>query len=204
EMRTMFSPDSHSQNSDPAWLSTNTKPTGAVIGDDGAALGTVRTRDVGRDALVRSDYKDQIDWVGNIMDKLEKVGARHSKADRDSIQTMHDHAVKLGAACNGLNSDKDKDVEKFKIAKVDESLGLVFGYAIICKANGEDYYDLNIDPSGSKVPEHIPESTMLKAAAEFMQNSRAGNVMHSGPNAGTYVFAMPWTTEIAKAFGVEN
>jgi hypothetical protein len=154
---------------------------------------------------VRQDYKDQIDWKDSVMNKLngmEKVGARHSRSDVKMIQDMHDSAVRLGASC-GKHED-DEDVEKFKIAKVDESMGLVFGYAIICKVNGQDYYDLNIDRSGERVPEHIPETTMLKAAADFMQNSRAGNEMHAGDEKGTYVFAMPWTTEIAKAFGVAN
>ncbi len=89
-----------------------------------------------------------------------------------------------------------------RIAKVDENLGLVFGWAIVCKINGVDYYDLNIDPNGERVPEHIPEDSMLKASMEFMQTARPGNEMHKGPNSGTYVFAWPMTTEIAKAMGI--
>jgi hypothetical protein len=202
EMAEMFNPDSHHGTSDPAWLQDNTKPSGTVIGDDGTALGVVPAGNVGRDALVQQDYKDQIDWASQMM---EKIGARHSKSDVKMIQDMHDNAVHLGASCNGHKNSSDggdDNVEQFKIAKVDESLGLVFGYAIICKVNGQDYYDLNIDPNGNRTPEHIPENTMLKAAADFMQNSRAGNEMHSGSEQGTYVFAMPWTTDIAKAFGV--
>jgi hypothetical protein len=137
-------------------------------------------------------------WSDDIM---EKVGARHSRGDMEMLQNIHDHSVKLGAACNG--HDDKKDVEKFRIAKVDESLGLVFGYAMVCKANGQDYYDLNRDPDGKMIPEHIPEATMLKSAADFMQNSRMGNDMHNGPNVGTYVFAFPLTTDIAKSLGIE-
>lgn len=92
-----------------------------------------------------------------------------------------------------------------KVCKVDESLGLVFGWAIVCKVNGEDYYDLNIDPNGERVPEHIPEDTMVRAATEFMQSDdRVGNEMHRGPDVGTYVFAFPLTTDIAKAMGIES
>lgn len=91
-----------------------------------------------------------------------------------------------------------------RIAKVDDKLGLVMGYAIVCEVDGEPYYDLNIDYDGQRVPEHIPESTMLKCAADFMLNSRLGNEMHSGPDKGTYVFAFPLTKDIAKAMGIET
>lgn len=100
---------------------------------------------------------------------------------------------------------KEDDKIEAKIAKVDEELGLVFGWAIVCKIGGEDYYDLNIDRhTGEKVPEHIPEKAMVKAAADFMLHSRNGNVMHTEKNSGTYVFAFPMTTDIAKAMGIET
>jgi hypothetical protein len=87
---------------------------------------------------------------------------------------------------------------------VDKALGLVMGYAMICKVNGEPYYDLNLDADGKRVPEHIPEDSMLKASMDFMENSRIGNEMHSGDDKGIYIFAFPLTTEIAKAMGVET
>lgn len=94
----------------------------------------------------------------------------------------------------------------FRIAKVDEGLGLVFGWAIVCKVDGQDYYDLNIDKggqhAGKRVPEHIPEDTMLKASTDFMLSDRVGNEMHAGPDSGTFAFAFPMTTEIAKAMGI--
>ena len=46
-----------------------------------------------------------------------------------------------------------------EVLKVDESLGLVFGWAIVCAENGNDYYDLQGD--------HIPESVMLEAATDL-------------------------------------
>ena len=92
--------------------------------------------------------------------------------------------------------------ESFRIAKVDDDLGLVFGWAIVCKVDGEDYYDLNVDKSGERVPEHIPEDTMLKVSTRFMQSEREGNEMHAGPAKGQYVFAFPMTTDIAKALGI--
>lgn len=163
---------------------------------------------------VRDGWKD--DLIEKIFKKefvMQKLGARNSKSDLQKIQAMHDHSTDLGAHCRcprcGEGMEKiektEAEIDKFRIAKVDDELGLVFGYAIICKANGSDYYDLNIDhDSGQRVPEHIPEATMLKAAADFMQNSRAGNEMHSGPDKGTYVFAFPLTSDIAKALGIET
>lgn len=92
--------------------------------------------------------------------------------------------------------------ENFKLkntlCKVDESLGLVLGWGIICKENGEEYFDLQGD--------HITEDAMLEAATDFMANSRIAKDMHikgdDGVLPGSVVFAFPLTTEIAKAFGI--
>lgn len=81
-----------------------------------------------------------------------------------------------------------------EIAKVDESLGLVFGWAIVCKIDGEEYFDLQGD--------HIPEDSMMKAAADFMENSRRADDLHARKGAGSLVFAFPLTEETAKAFGL--
>ena len=82
------------------------------------------------------------------------------------------------------------------VLKVDTNLGLVFGYAIVCQQNGEDYFD--------KQGDHIPEDSMLKAATDFMLNSRAAKEMHAGERQGDIVFAFPLTSEIAKALGIET
>ena len=81
-----------------------------------------------------------------------------------------------------------------KLAGLDESLGLAFGWAIVSKEDGEDYYDTQDD--------HIPEDAMLSAATDFMQSARTSKVMHEGEKAGTVVFAFPLTTDIAKSLGV--
>ena len=81
------------------------------------------------------------------------------------------------------------------VLKVDAELGLVLGWAIICKEAGEDYFDLQED--------HIPEDAMLEAATDFMIHSRIAKEMHQGDEQGDgVVFAFPMTTEIAKAFGI--
>jgi hypothetical protein len=83
-----------------------------------------------------------------------------------------------------------------KVVKVDDSHGLVFGWAIVCKRDGQDYFDLQAD--------HIPESSMLDAAVDFMQNGALAKEMHEGDPVGHVLFAFPMTTEIAKAFGIET
>lgn len=83
-----------------------------------------------------------------------------------------------------------------EICKVDDELGIVFGWAMICKVNGKDYFDTQDD--------HIPESAMLSAATDFMANSRVLGEMHDGDEGGDVVFAMPVTTDIAKAFDIQT
>lgn len=89
-------------------------------------------------------------------------------------------------------AQKCMDVE---IAKVDSRLGVVFGYAIVCKVDGEEYFDLQGD--------HIPEDTMLEATSEFMSGFRVAKDMHRGDAVGQVLFGFPMTTDIAKALDVE-
>ena len=127
--------------------------------------------------------------------------------DLDEIEP-YQGAIKLGPEVFEEVNEKwlDGVVEKHvRVAKVNDELGLVFGWAVVCKVDGEDYYDLNVDrESGERVPEHIPEQSMLKAAAKFMETARPGNEMHAGPDRGQYVFSFPLTTDIAKALGIET
>ena len=74
-----------------------------------------------------------------------------------------------------------------------ESMGLVFGWAVVCAENGKDYWDTQDD--------HIPEASMLKAAADFMEHSRVLGDMHQKAEGGQVLFAFPMTAEIAKAYG---
>ena len=98
----------------------------------------------------------------------------------------------------------DGIVEKFQrsgeVFKVDAAHGVVFGFAIVCKSGGEDYFDRQGD--------HIPEDSMLKATVEFMESARPAKDMHgqTGPNVqkGTVVFGFPLTTDICKALGISS
>lgn len=90
-----------------------------------------------------------------------------------------------------MSDQKPFDIN-VQVSKVDSDLGLVMGFAIVCKEDGEPYFDVQDD--------HIPEDAMLTAAADFMENSRMAKEMHVGDGRGTVVFAWPMTTEIAEAF----
>jgi hypothetical protein len=80
--------------------------------------------------------------------------------------------------------------------KVNEELGLVFGFAIVCKVNGEPYFDTQGD--------HIPEDAMLKASTDYMLESRESKDMHVGESVQQTVFAMPITEDTSKAFGFDG
>lgn len=91
---------------------------------------------------------------------------------------------------------EEEDFElRAEVSKVDDSLGLVMGFGIICTQDGEPYYDLQGD--------HIPEDSMMKAALDFMENSQVAKEMHTGEQAGVVVFAWPLTTDVAKAFDLK-
>ncbi len=85
---------------------------------------------------------------------------------------------------------------KAQFCKIDESLGLVLGFAIVSKIDGEPYFDVQGD--------HIPESAMLKAAVEFMEAGAVAKEMHAGDAKGSIVFVWPLTADIAKAFNIET
>lgn len=96
-----------------------------------------------------------------------------------------------------MTGRSEEDFElRAEVVKVDDTLGLVMGYAIVCTEGGKPYFDLQGD--------HVPDDSMLKAAADFMLNSRVAREMHRGGEAGTVVFAWPMTAEVAKAFGVSS
>lgn len=80
-----------------------------------------------------------------------------------------------------------------KVMKVDESHGLVLGFAIITSQDGQEYFDCQGDA--------ITDEAMLEAATDFAK-SMAGDDMHRGPD-GEVVFMFPLTSEIAKAFDIQ-
>ena len=83
-----------------------------------------------------------------------------------------------------------------KLLKVDESLGLVFGFAAISTIDGEPFFDSQGD--------YIPDDVLLKASVDFAENSRVAKEMHAGEQKGTVVFTFPLTAEVAKSLGIET
>lgn len=88
------------------------------------------------------------------------------------------------------------------VVKVDDQLGLVFGFSIVCKVDGEDYYDTQGDA--------IDEQGMLEAAFDFARSPlRVSTDQHARTEEGDpspdgeVVFMFPLTTEVAKALGIE-
>lgn len=84
-----------------------------------------------------------------------------------------------------------------QICKADDEMGLVFGWAIVCKDENGDYVDRQGD--------FIPQESMLRAAADFMKNSAAVASMHDASTIkkGLVRFCFPLTDEVAKAFNIE-
>lgn len=107
-------------------------------------------------------------------------------------------AARINDKLKGLDAAKAGAERPFnvysKVAKVDDALGIVFGWAIVCAENGVPYFDTQDD--------HIPEASMLKAATDFMAHSRVLGDMHQTAEGGSVVFAFPMTTDIAEAFGM--
>lgn len=92
--------------------------------------------------------------------------------------------------------EKSGSFEVFcKVAGASESLGLVFGWGIVCKLNGEDYVDTQRNS--------VPEPAMVEATTDFMKSARVHGDMHvrgteaSAP-AGVVVHSMPITTDMWK------
>ena len=77
--------------------------------------------------------------------------------------------------------------------KIDEGLGLLFGYAMVSKINGEENVDLHDD--------YIPEDAMLEAATEFMRGPRILKEIHTGNPIGKVLFAFPVTEDISASLG---
>lgn len=87
-----------------------------------------------------------------------------------------------------------------RILKVSTELGLIFGFAVICKVDGEEFYDHD--------NEHITEQAMLEAATDFAKSARVACTMHKRdpdgnpvPDGGV-IHTFPLTTEIAAALGI--
>ena len=124
--------------------------------------------------------------------------ARANFRARHSCDTATDKTTPRYWSCRMWSSANVSDIAKVDIPltvnKVDESLGLVFGYAMVCKIDGEDHFDLQ--------GHHIPEDTMTRTLVKFMESGAIAKEMHSGDPIGKFVFAFPLTTDIAKSLDI--
>lgn len=73
--------------------------------------------------------------------------------------------------------------------------------AIVCKVDGEPYYDQgSLDSDGKAYADHITEEEMLEAVTDFMLSARTVKAMHEGDPRGVVVHSWPETEETAKAY----
>lgn len=162
--------------------------------------------DASEDYTVTKGYPSLPDVVLNevvLLDESRSKVASLLKAANDNItgvqcERLESPQMPVDASWNAAFLLKAGDLENqvARILKVDEELGLVLGWAIICTIEGQQYFD--------KQGDHIPDYSMLDAAVDFMLNSRVAKEMHVGDEKGVVVFAWPMTTEIAKSFGIET
>lgn len=120
---------------------------------------------------------------------------------------LYDFNVILTNVCDSWRQQTEKTKEDVNVAeenikkqltcevlKVDSSLGIVFGWGMICKIDGEDYYDTD--------NQRFPETGMMKAVSEFMVSDRTNNDSHTANDVGIVVHSFPLTSEIAKSMGI--
>lgn len=82
------------------------------------------------------------------------------------------------------------------VEKIDARHGVVFGFAMVSKVDGEPYFDSQGD--------HITDEAILEASLGFMEGDRIAKEMHKGDPMGRVVFAFPLTAEIAKMLGIQS
>jgi hypothetical protein len=138
-----------------------------------------------------------------------KAGARHSRADMEMLQTVHDHAVKLGASCPGGDKVAKFDPEQALVRKLDDEQHMVWGWANIITVKGDPVLDTDHDI--------IEPETMEKATTEFMKDVRthAGmhryewvvkgdDLLHEPVKIGTVVHSLPLSYGLAKLLGIST
>ena len=133
------------------------------------------------------------------MVKTNKKWKKHNR--KKKLRKMRKAKEKLNKPLTSEeNLMKNRNMKEFKtyikVQEVNKSLGLVFGWGIICKKDGEHYVDHGED--------HIPQDEMLESVLDFMKNSRIVDDMHDYEDHGSVIFSMPMTEEIAKAYNIET
>lgn len=89
--------------------------------------------------------------------------------------------------------DFTKSVE-IKFVKTDEEARVVYGWASVITEKGVPVLDLHGD--------RISCDEMMKAATDFMQDSRVAKAMHEGDSIGEILHSFPLTKELASSLGI--
>jgi hypothetical protein len=134
---------------------------------------------------------------------IDKVGARHSRADMAMLQAIHDHACGLGASClpdgsDGGQDDVERDADwsiPLTVAKADPDKQLIFGWASIVEKGGKPVVD--------KQGDIIPVEELEKAAYDFVLHSRQNDDRHIGGPTGRCVESMVFTKDKQQALGID-
>jgi hypothetical protein len=148
-----------------------------------------------------------------------KRGARNNRADRATIQAIHDHACQLGAACGNGDDDINGAVDDtasddaidqigewlgkrapewsipFTVAKVDADQQLIFGWASVVEKGGKIIID--------KQEDGIEPEVLEKAVYDFMLNSRSHGNMHKVSDTGRCIESVILTKEKQDAMGID-
>jgi len=83
-----------------------------------------------------------------------------------------------------------------QVLKADHDAKIVWGWCYVATVNGEISYD----HSG----EYVAPETLVKAATNFMMNTRVSKVNHTGDKDGDIVHSLPVTKELAEALGIQT
>lgn len=82
------------------------------------------------------------------------------------------------------------------VSKVDEGLGIVFGWGMVTNTNGQPYYDLD--------NQHVPDNVMMKSTSDYMVTARTSNDKHTPSDIGQVIHGFPLTKEVAASMGIHS
>jgi hypothetical protein len=83
-----------------------------------------------------------------------------------------------------------------EVIKADKDSKVIWGWAYVATVNGE----ISLDHSG----EWVSPETLVKAATNFMKNTRVSKVNHQGDQDGDIVHSLPVTKDLAEALGIQT
>lgn len=83
-----------------------------------------------------------------------------------------------------------------EVFKVDPDERLVYGWAYVATVKGEISYDHS--------QEFISSDVLVKAATNFMLDTRIAKANHMGEGVGEVVHSLPLTKEVSEALGIQT